>query len=348
MSDQPSTPPTSGGSSAWPWAVAALAGVAGVAGTAVVLNRLSPGPGARVVREVFDRDSAKATERAEALRPDDVVVVEGIGYRDGDTSALLDLHRPASGEGPFPVVVWVHGGGYVSGSRRDVGVFYSLLAQRGFAVAAVDYRLAPRAAYPAPVLDVTAAVQHLVEHADELGLDPHRVVLAGDSAGAQVVSQLAALATNPDYAAAAALDTALPADSLRGVVLFCGFYDLVEFAERGRLSGVAFLRWGVGTILHAYTGVRSPTTEQLRLMSASEHATSSYPPAFVTGGDADPLTDIHSRTFADRLANLGVPVTRLFFPPGTGLGHEYQRDLDRPETQQAIDAVAEFVGRVTA
>jgi acetyl esterase/lipase len=334
-----------GRSSAWPWAVG-IAG--GVAGAAWLVRELAPGPGARVIRELFDRDAARTAAEAESLRPSDVVVVEGVQYRKGDEGALLDVHRPATAEGPLPTIVWVHGGGFVSGSRQDVSVFCSLLAQRGFAVVSLDYRLAPRAAYPAPVVDVTAALAHLVANAEQLGIDPHRLVLAGDSAGAQVASQIATIVTSPEYAALVGVAPVIAPGSLRAVVLFCGFYDLAEFAERGRVAPIRFLRWGVGTILHAYTGVRSPSREQLDLMSAAVHATAAFPPTFVSGGDDDPLTDVHSRTFAAHLAGLGVPVTTLFFPEGTGLGHEYQRDLSREEARRALDEVAAFVAARTA
>ncbi|GLZ44390.1 hypothetical protein Acsp06_05750 [Actinomycetospora sp. NBRC 106375] len=104
---------------------------------------------------------------------------------DADGRPLhLDLYRP-TGPGPHPVVVWVHGGSWVRGERTDRTALCRWLADRGHAVVAVEYRLPP----PAPVgegqrRDVAAAASWAVEHAAEEHLDPDRVVLAGQSAGA--------------------------------------------------------------------------------------------------------------------------------------------------------------------
>ncbi|GAA4861188.1 alpha/beta hydrolase [Actinomycetospora straminea] len=97
---------------------------------------------------------------------------------------LLDLYRPA-GPGPHPVVVWVHGGSWVRGERTDRTALCRWLADRGHAVVAVQYRLPP----PAPVgegqrRDVAAAAAWAAEHAGEEDLDPGRLVIAGQSAGA--------------------------------------------------------------------------------------------------------------------------------------------------------------------
>jgi acetyl esterase/lipase len=103
----------------------------------------------------------------------------------------LDLHLPAVGDGPFPVVVWIHGGGWERGDHRLRGnsPAESLLT-RGFAVASISYRLSSEAVFPAQINDVKAAVRHLRAQAAELRLDGSRIALWGESAG----GHLAALA----------------------------------------------------------------------------------------------------------------------------------------------------------
>lgn len=104
-----------------------------------------------------------------------------------DRQQVLDLELPAAGGGPAPVVVYFHGGAFVGGDKRPcVPHFVALLAARHIAVACVDYRLAPRATYPAPMLDGARAVQWLRAHASRYGLDPSRVALMGLSAGAGI------------------------------------------------------------------------------------------------------------------------------------------------------------------
>ena len=123
----------------------------------------------------------------------DVRYGEVLGFRPLE----LDLYVPAGLEGPVPVVVYVHGGGWQRGSRRDPpplldADFYEQIAAQGLAVAAVDYRLSGEARFPAPLEDVRAAVGWVRDHAADYGLDPGRVFLWGDSAGGHL-ALLAAL-----------------------------------------------------------------------------------------------------------------------------------------------------------
>lgn len=113
------------------------------------------------------------------------VVSTPLGYRP----LHLDLHVPA-GDGPFPVVLWIHGGGWVTGSRVWTvdPAFHERLTARGYAVADVDYRLALEATYPAQQADISAAIGWLRHHAEALRLDPARFAALGESAGGQLAA----------------------------------------------------------------------------------------------------------------------------------------------------------------
>lgn len=106
----------------------------------------------------------------------------------------LDLHIPSTGDGPFPTVLWIHGGGWQEGSRiwlpdsiAPFGLHDKLLA-RGYAVADVDYRLALEARYPAQLVDVQSAIRWLRAFAGELRLDPARFATLGESAGGHLAA----------------------------------------------------------------------------------------------------------------------------------------------------------------
>src|SRR5258707_11081691 len=118
------------------------------------------------------------------------VVSTPLGYRP----LHLDLHVPP-GDGPFPVLLWIHGGGWMTGSRVWTvdQQFHERMVARGYAVADVDYRLALEATYPAQQADITAAVRWLRHHAVSLRIEPGRFALLGESAG----GQLAAIAAPP-------------------------------------------------------------------------------------------------------------------------------------------------------
>ncbi|WP_158585344.1 alpha/beta hydrolase [Kitasatospora sp. SolWspMP-SS2h] len=131
----------------------------------------------------------------------------GVSYalRTGFRPLLLDLHVPA-GAGPFPVVVWLHGGAFRAGDRRYLpdtvrpGAVFEALVAAGVAVATVDYRLSGEAVFPAQLDDVTAALGYLRAYAGELGLDVDRLGVWGESAGA-TLGALAALTTDAVAAA---------------------------------------------------------------------------------------------------------------------------------------------------
>ena len=101
-------------------------------------------------------------------------------------------------------------------------------------------------------------------------------------------------------------------DQLRGVILFCGVYDANSTARHHQPVPDAVLQLFVASVLWAYTGSRDRNSATLRQMSTIDHATPDFPPTFISGGNADPFTDAHSRPFATRLADLGVDVTTLF------------------------------------
>jgi acetyl esterase/lipase len=259
----------------------------------------------------------------------------------GAPTAHLDIYTPDSTGGePRPVILWVHGGGFVSGSAAKVADYAILLAHAGYTVATLDYSLAPGSRYPVPVRQGDAALRYLRSNASQFGGDPARIVLGGDSAGAQIVSQLAAVQTDPALARSMGLTAAVPRSALRGVVLFCGIYDL------DTVSGTGFP--GLRTYLWAYTGSRDWTSyPEINQLSTVRNVTAQYPPTFLSVGDADPFR-FQATELASALKSHGVPLTTLFWN-GTGdhLGHEYQFKFNTPEARTALQRTLSFLAATT-
>ncbi|MBH9552606.1 alpha/beta hydrolase [Inhella gelatinilytica] len=114
----------------------------------------------------------------------DIEVRPGVIYHQASGEDLkLDLYLPLDRKRPRPLVIWVHGGGWVSGAREVANLRLLPWLQMGWAAANVSYRLARQATAPAAVEDVRCAVRWLAERASELGLDRTRIVLTGGSAG---------------------------------------------------------------------------------------------------------------------------------------------------------------------
>ncbi len=130
------------------------------------------------------------------------------------------------------------------------------------------------------------------------------------------------------------------------MILNCGVYDLRAMAE---LDGLA--AWGFKVALWAYTGTKDWSEQPAgATMSTIEFVTEDFPPTYISGGNGDGLTWLQSLPMAQRLDELGVPVTELFWPAPhePALPHEYQFHLDLPEAQEALTATIDWLGETTS
>jgi acetyl esterase/lipase len=147
------------------------------------------------------------------------------GYRP----LQLDVWVPA-GEGPAPLVLWVHGGAFMMGDRRLLpetlrpGQVFDALLAAGLAVATIDYRHALEAPFPAQLHDAKAAVRYLRAHADELGLSTARIGVWGESAGGHIAALLGLTAHRPDLEGAHGVVG--PSSAVDVVVDWYGLADL--------------------------------------------------------------------------------------------------------------------------
>ena len=119
---------------------------------------------------------------ARSEEPKTVLQSDLVFAKAGDEEVKLDFARPA-GDGPFPLVVCIHGGAWHHGDKKDVCGWLEVLPKHGFAAAAVNYRLAPKHKFPAQIEDVKCAVRYLRSRAGELKIDPKRFAALGESAG---------------------------------------------------------------------------------------------------------------------------------------------------------------------
>lgn len=309
--------------------------------------REHPWPFAFVVRFAFGRGGRRtASALAKHVRPG-IASVRDERYGTG-RDTRLDVYFPADGSGPrgpLPTVVWVHGGGWVAGSKDELANYLRILASHGYTVVGIEYSLAPRAVHPTQARQVMMALGHLQRNAARLRIDASQLVLAGDSGGAQIAAQVANAVTSSDYAGRLGILPTIDAYQLVAVVLCCGAYELTLRGSRtasGRRFTNASLTRYAGTSRYA----DDPT---FALASVRRYVTESFPPAFVTAGNADPLLP-ESEALAEALRDKGVAVETLFFPPEhePPSGHEYQFDLDTEAGRLALERIAAFLCERTA
>lgn len=222
--------------------------------------------------------------------------------RAGDTPLLLDLYVPAHTPSP-PVVVWVHGGAWRSGSKKDPPLLP--LANRGIAVASIDYRLSPVAKFPAQAHDIKAAIRFLRAKSSELGIRTERLAIAGGSAG----GHLAALVGVTNGAKELEGNIGQHGDqssNVQAIVSFYGASNLTTILSQStphglnvRVPALELLLGGQPDVVSTKIAIEGigrgimPTPNDLaRLASPVYHVDKNDPPLLWFHGDQDPQMPI--------------------------------------------------------
>ncbi len=151
----------------------------------------------------------------------------------------LDLYLPDTGAGPFPLVLWIHGGGWTAGSKAlDAASPQRRLTARGYAVASVEYSLAPQARHPSQLVDVKAAVRFLRANADQYRVGPERIAAWGSSAGGHLAALLGMTNGVPRFEVEA-YGNASTSSSVQAVVNWFGPSSILDMDADGLAQGCA-------------------------------------------------------------------------------------------------------------
>ncbi|HKE14366.1 MAG TPA: alpha/beta hydrolase fold domain-containing protein [Kofleriaceae bacterium] len=249
-----------------------------------------------------------------------VDVVRDVPYlEDGLVDHRLDIYRPSVRPGPHPIVMYVHGGGFSLLSKDTHWLMALVYARCGYLVFNISYRLAPRHPFPAAIMDTLAAYEWVVASAPRLGGDLSRLVVAGESAGANLVTSLS-LATayrRPEAWARRVFDLGV---SPRVAVPACGIFqvsDAQRFARRRRLPYV--VRMTLEDVAACYLRGADPTqpggidlADPLLVLERGEAPERPLPAFFLPVGTRDPLLD-DTRRMRRALEALGAPVQARYY-----------------------------------
>jgi acetyl esterase/lipase len=231
----------------------------------------------------------------------EVTYARAIGFRP----LKMDIWLPRQAAGAVPLVVWVHGGAFQLGDRRELPPTFApdsvfrLLNEAGMAVATVDYRHSLEAPFPAQLHDVKAAVRYLREFAADLGVDPDRFGAWGESAGGQLAAMLGLTGNREDLHGG--LGAQGHPSGISVVVDFYGTSSLAEIPSRGELAGLfpPALTAAVpaGMPLQPGPMLVGGTDDPALLAAASpvSYVTAGAPPFLLIHGDSDGLVP-HAQT----------------------------------------------------
>lgn len=261
-----------------------------------------------------------------------VRVMRDVTYSTVDGINLkMDIYYPQEDSSSYPAVMYVHGGGWTSGSKsggagmRDVP---TLLAH-GYVVASIDYRLAPQWKFPAQIEDVKCAVRYLRAHADELGIDPDHIGAYGGSAGGHLV---ALLGTSPDSEFSGDCTDEISA-RVQAVVDMFGPADFSQFTFNK--SSKALQVFGASDVADPVFTEASPVT----WVSADD------PPFLILHGDQDTVVPLsQSQSMYDHLQAAGVPV-ELVVVKNAGHGFNPTEGRIDPSRSDISEMIASFFDR---
>ncbi|WP_157102412.1 alpha/beta hydrolase [Sphingobium sp. TCM1] len=255
------------------------------------------------------------------------------GYRP----ITLDLYRP-KGDGPWPLVIYVHGGGWMAGHTRQSGAFSDFtavladLSARGYVVASLEYRLSGEAPFPAAIDDVRSGIRFLKANASSYGIDAKHVAIWGGSAG----GQLAALAALDCGHAPGGEDKSNIGenDCVQGAVGWYGVYDFATMPQSA-------IPRAENTYLDCIKGACPP--ERIAAASPASHVDAKDPPMLLIHGTEDktvPATQ--SQELAAKLKSAHIPVTLEII---SGVGHSWigaDAAATRAASLRALDLTFRF------
>lgn len=261
--------------------------------------------------------------------PAGVKQVCNLSYGPHRRANLMDIYYP-EGAGRCPIIVNVHGGGFVYGSKEIYKRYCMDLARRGFTVVNINYRLAPKWKFPTPMEDIHNVMLWLSRHAKQYHGDNQHIFMVGDSAGGQMVSQYAAILTNPEYMALFGLRPLLPGIHLRAVGLNCGLYDIKTVASQQR-KGLEL----------DYLGKKIANEDpRLDVLGA---ITPAFPAAHITTACHDFLRPAAQPMF-DHLQSKGISCKLDIYgsEEDESIGHVFHVNILKPEAIQCNDDQCAF------
>lgn len=264
-----------------------------------------------------------------------VEILRDVPYRSPAASGgawhLCDIYRPRPEpfaervyQTPYPLVLYIHGGGFRILSKDSHWVMALALARRGMVVVNVNYRLAPQHPFPAALSDVCAALEHAIQAAPGLGADPRRLVVTGESAGANLALALTLLCCyrRPEHLDEPWARRVFELGVVPRVTLpMCGVLQVSDpdrFRRRKPLRPFIYDRLAEVTAAYLDSAVGvAPETRQLAdplvLLERGAPPDRPLPPMFAGVGTADPLLD-DTRRLGAALARLGVPHEVRYYP----------------------------------
>ena len=261
-----------------------------------------------------------------------------ISYKSEFKENNLDVYSPKSSDKKAPVIIWVHGGAFVGGDKEDVSYFASALAEKGYVVVAGNYGLAPEVKFPDSVNQIGHIYEYLKSNHNFSG-DLSKVFFAGDSAGANMVAKFIVAQASKNYSDITGIVQVVPRENIKGVLLYCGVYDLENLA-RDRNNFIKFI---LEKSLWSYFGQENWEEKYAYIGTIKHHVTENLPPFLITDGNSYSFSK-DAEDLEEALKAKGVEVRSYYTPKSeANTYHEYQFKMNTESGKAAFEKTVNFL-----
>ena len=244
----------------------------------------------------------------------------------------LLLSYPKRNTKKLPVVIFIHGGGWIGGSAKKIDSYAKLIASYGIVVANVEYSLAPEHQYPTSTMQLVEVLNYIYKNRDMYYIDKDKIFVGGTSAGAHLSSQLGCLSSNKDYRELLGIKKSLP--KVCGLLLINGVYNF-ETVGDCHFPGMSSFIW-------SYVGDKDYLSyERINELSTINYVDNNYPNVFITVGDRDPLRT-QSYEFVDILKKNNISYKDKFFKDSK-LNHDFVYLLNKKEARDTLEEMIKFI-----
>jgi ribose transport system permease protein len=249
-----------------------------------------------------------------------------VPYGKESKNQRLDIYLPEKGEGPFPLLVQIHGGGFALGDKRDDHIVPLLKGlEKNIALASIEYRLSGEAIFPAAVLDCREAIRFLKEHAKEYHIDPKRIAVIGGSAGGNLSAILAMNIPNGKFLGEEKMKDRKTTPYVKTAIDWFGPTDFAVMDEEAKANGVSFTDHNEPySAESSYIGkpLMQADKELLKAANPMSYISKKMSPMLIQHGTVDKLVPFAQSEILYQAIKEKVGDEKAVFHPLEGADHE--------------------------
>ena len=280
-----------------------------------------------MIRRLFKKGDDKRD--AGLTTPESIIRFDDIQYGNDQKWNVLDVYRPKDLKGKLPVIVSIHGGGWVYGDKERYQYYCLDLATRGFAVVNFTYGLAPKFKYPSQLKDCNDVFSWVMDHREEYGFDTDHIFAVGDSAGAHLLALYSCFLNNEEMRKGYSFKAPEGLD-LKAVALNCGVY-IMKKGENDL----------TGKLMKDFLPNKG-TEEEYHMISPIEYVNEKFPPCIVMTASGDFL-ESQAMPMVNRLKECGVDARYMYYGDANHvLGHVFHLNIRSDDAKKCNDDQCDY------